>query len=545
MNIAIYPRKSKFSPTSESIANQVAMCREYCDRCFDDPHYLVYDEDEGFSGKSTNRPAYTQMIEDMRSGKFQVLCCYRLDRISRNVRDFAELLDDLQRHNIAFVSVRNNFDTSTPFGRAMVYISSALAQMERETLAERVKDNLYEMARSGRWLGGVTPLGFVAKAQEVHRDDKKRKLLMLSPVEEELAQVRDLFDHLLRLGSVTKLLQYCLEHRIVSRNGNDYSRTTLRLLLTNPVYCTADAEAWAYFSSGDYQLCAQREDFDGVRGIQPFARTRKDDGGTVSRPTSDWIIAPGLHRGILPGAIWVRAQQILQDNRDLGSAYKAPRTENALLSGIIRCAGCGAYMRPKAYGKPLPDGKRRFSYVCLTKIDSCGARCAMPNAPGRDVDALVIKELTSLTSDGGAISTLRSEARLAQGEARRTHAEAVATHEKAIASMQKKVDKLVDALAAGAPEGARQRILCEIDRYEQEIEQHRDALSELNASVLLDADPSALLDAAFSALESFRTSFASLTHDEQRRAIRALVDRVTWDGKNVSIEVFGEKTLPK
>ena len=215
MNIAIYPRKSKFSPTSESIANQVAMCREYCDRCFDDPHYLVYDEDEGFSGKSTNRPAYTQMIEDMRAGKFQVLCCYRLDRISRNVRDFAELLDDLQRHNIAFVSVRNNFDTSTPFGRAMVYISSALAQMERETLAERVKDNLYEMARSGRWLGGVTPLGFVAKAQEVHRDDKKRKLLMLSPVEEELAQVRDLFDHFLRLGSVTKLLQYCLEHRII------------------------------------------------------------------------------------------------------------------------------------------------------------------------------------------------------------------------------------------------------------------------------------------------------------------------------------------
>ena len=73
-DIAIYPRKSKFSPTSESIANQVAMCREYCDRCFDDPHYLVYDEDEGFSGKSTNRPAFTQMIEDMRAGKFQVLC---------------------------------------------------------------------------------------------------------------------------------------------------------------------------------------------------------------------------------------------------------------------------------------------------------------------------------------------------------------------------------------------------------------------------------------------------------------------------------------
>ena len=157
MNIAIYPRKSKFSPTSESIANQVAMCREYCDRCFDDPHYLVYDEDEGFSGKSTNRPAYTQMIEDMRAGKFQVLCCYRLDRISRNVRDFAELLDDLQRHNIAFVSVRNNFDTSTPFGRAMVYISSALAQIPSTAPLTRRRGRIFHpvttsSAPSGRIL---------------------------------------------------------------------------------------------------------------------------------------------------------------------------------------------------------------------------------------------------------------------------------------------------------------------------------------------------------------------------------------------------------
>ena len=97
MNIAIYPRKSKFSPTSESIANQVAMCREYCDRCFDDPHYLVYDEDEGFSGGNLNRPDFKKMMTAAKDRKFKAIVVYRLDRISRNISDFSSLIEELGR----------------------------------------------------------------------------------------------------------------------------------------------------------------------------------------------------------------------------------------------------------------------------------------------------------------------------------------------------------------------------------------------------------------------------------------------------------------
>lgn len=543
--IAIYPRKSKFSPNSESVANQIALCKEYCDRSFDSPTYLIYDEDEGFSGKNTNRPAFTRLMADLKAGKFDVLCCYRLDRISRSVRDFCALLDELQKHGVAFVSLREQFDTSTPMGRAMVYISSVIAQLERETLAERVRDNLYELAKTGRWLGGNTPLGFEAVSREIHRDEKKRKLLMLSPVENELAQVRDLFDHFLCYGSVTKLLAYCLQNHITSRGGNDYSRTTLRLLLSNPVYATADEDAWEYFSSGNYNLCAEREDFDGKHGIQPFNRTRKLDDLTLKKPTEDWIIAVGRHPGIIPGCTWVRAQQILEGNRDLGNTYKAPRTENALLSGVIRCAKCGGYMRPKAYGKPLADGKRRFSYVCISKVDSRGVRCDMPNAPGLDVDKLVVNHLLSLASSDSEISAMRAESRIAHGAAKRTSADAIAEYEKALISIQKKIDNLVETIASGVPEAARRRLLTQLADYEEEVQKKQELIAELTASAMNESGEVDVLENAFALLESFKNTFDTCTHDERRRAIRAIVDAVTWDGENITIDIFGEKTLPK
>lgn len=545
MNIAIYPRKSKFSPNSESVANQITLCKEYCDRHFSSPTYLVYADDEGFSGKNTRRPAFSRMMEDLKQRKFDVLCCYRLDRVSRNVSDFSKLLDDLQRYGVAFVSLREQFDTSTPMGRAMVFIASVFAQLERETLAERVRDNLYELAKTGRWLGGNTPLGFQAVSESLHRDEKTRKIMVLSPVESELARVRDIFDHFLAFGSVSKLLSYCLTQHIQSRDGNDYSRTTLRMLLSNPVYCTADADAWAYFSSGSFNLCACEEDFDGLHGIQPFNRTHKLCDLTKTKPTEEWIIAVGRHQGALPGALWVRAQRILEGNRELGSSYKAPRTENALLSGVIRCARCGSYLRPKAYGKPLPDGRRRFSYVCTRKMDSRGVLCDLPNAPGLDVDRLVIDELMRLSSADSGLSALRAEARGTAAATKQTAAQVIAEHEKSIQEAQRHIDGLLDAIADGAPHDVRHRLMEKIQALEAQIQQHQTAIAQANANAINESGDSAVLDFAFSLLQNFRSSFDTCTHDERRRMLRAIVDTVTWDGENLKIDIFGEKTLPK
>ncbi|WP_373845456.1 recombinase family protein, partial [Clostridium sp.] len=142
MKAAIYSRKSKFTSKGESIGNQIEMCKEYCTKNFDGKIEFIIYEDEGFSGGNIDRPQFQKMILDAKGGKFDSLVCYRLDRISRNVADFSATLELLEQHNISFVSIKEQFDTSTPMGKAMVYIASVFAQLERETIAERVRDNM-------------------------------------------------------------------------------------------------------------------------------------------------------------------------------------------------------------------------------------------------------------------------------------------------------------------------------------------------------------------------------------------------------------------
>ena len=96
--------------------------------------YFVY-EDEGFSGGNTKRPEFQRMLKDIKKKKYDALICYRLDRISRNISDFSDTIKMLENTETQFISIKEQFDTSTPMGRAMMYITSVFAQLERETIA--------------------------------------------------------------------------------------------------------------------------------------------------------------------------------------------------------------------------------------------------------------------------------------------------------------------------------------------------------------------------------------------------------------------------
>jgi len=161
--VAIYSRKSKFTGKGDSIENQIEMCKEYVSSHLSkNVEYIIY-EDEGFSGSTLYRPKFLKLMEDIKLKKINILACYRLDRISRNVADFSQTLEILIRNNVDFISISERFDTSSPMGKAMIYIASVFAQLERETIAERVKDNMLEIAKNGKWTGGRIPLGFISK----------------------------------------------------------------------------------------------------------------------------------------------------------------------------------------------------------------------------------------------------------------------------------------------------------------------------------------------------------------------------------------------
>ena len=132
---ALYTRQSVEKIDSISIESQLEYCK-YETRGNPYKEYI----DRGYSGKNTNRPAFEEMLEDIKQGKISRVIVYKLDRISRSILDFANMMDIFQKHNVEFVSSTERFDTSTPIGRAMLNICIVFAQLERETIQKRVTD---------------------------------------------------------------------------------------------------------------------------------------------------------------------------------------------------------------------------------------------------------------------------------------------------------------------------------------------------------------------------------------------------------------------
>ena len=137
MTFYIYSRKSVYTGKGESIENQIELCKQYIHNKFPDvadADITIY-EDEGFSAKNTDRPQFQQMLRDIRAKKPDFIVCYRLDRISRNVSDFSAFIERLNERDVSFLCIKEEFDTSKPMGKAMMYIASVFAQLERETIA--------------------------------------------------------------------------------------------------------------------------------------------------------------------------------------------------------------------------------------------------------------------------------------------------------------------------------------------------------------------------------------------------------------------------
>ena len=177
---AIYSRKSKFTGKGESTHNQIEACKRKIELTFDnidlDNDVIIY-EDEGYTGYNTNRPSFQRMLKDIKDKKIDTVVFYKLDRISRNVSDFSSLVNEFDNYNVSFLSATESIENITPSGRAMMFMISVFAQLERDTIAERIRDNMIELAKTGRWLGGTTPTGFKSEQIEnITIDNKKRKL---------------------------------------------------------------------------------------------------------------------------------------------------------------------------------------------------------------------------------------------------------------------------------------------------------------------------------------------------------------------------------
>ena len=417
MNVFIYARKSKFKRESESIDVQIEKCKRYFEvmrdtisedsRRSDTEDTITEFADEGWSGKDLERPRFKLMQKKIENGECDCLIIYRLDRLSRSVADFADLLKLFEEKKVLFMSVSDRLETTSSQGKLMINITSAFAQFEREVIAERVRDNMHALAKNGRWLGGTTPLGFNAEKTQntLHmKDGRDRTEYKLIPEETELKTVKLIFKKFLELQSLAQLDTYLLNRNILSRKEKNFTDTTLKSILQNPIYCTADDTAYKYFQNMECDLCVTEEQLNQGKGLIAFNRTQSNKKRTKN-PISEWIIAVGKHDGIISGEDWVKTQEILAQNSD--KAFRKSHNPTALLSGVVKCS-CGSYMRPK-YNRPTKDGKHTFVYLCELKERSHGEQCNSQNLSGAvddmicdmlleyDVkDTIVNKQLTVL-----------------------------------------------------------------------------------------------------------------------------------------------------
>ena len=545
MKIAIYSRKSKFTGKGDSIENQIQLCKEYIYKNFNstDEDITIY-EDEGFSGGTTDRPQFKLMMKDAKAKKFDVLVCYRLDRISRNIANFSTLIEDLQENDISFVSIREQFDTSTPMGRAMMYIASVFAQLERETIAERIRDNMLQLAKTGRWLGGVTPTGFDSK-EVIYLDPsgKERKIFKLTPVQEEIKIVKLIYKKFLELDSLTQLETFCIQNDIKTKNGNDYTRFTLRNILTNPVYATADKDTYNYFTDNNYEVFADLNEFTGKKGIMAYNKTiQKKNTTNKLRDSSEWIIAVGKHPGVIKGSDWVRVQNMIERNKS--KTFRKVKNSESLLSGILRCGNCGSFMRPKI-GRVNKDGVQAFYYICELKEKSKREKCNMKNIKGNDLDQLVIDELKKLSYEGSSLSNKMEKDRINITSTQGSLKAEIEEIKAAIDNNDKAIANLVNSLKEGQESAATKYIIGQIDELDKDNLKLKERLLALQEK----ADATSLKEDGINLMDDIMTNFATMIDNadviEKRNLIRSVVDKVIWDGEDIDIVMFGADSRKK
>lgn len=538
--IAIYSRKSKFTGKGESIENQIELCKQYIRTHYPDcadEGILIY-EDEGFSGGNTERPQFKKMMADARVNRFSAIVCYRLDRISRNIGDFAKLIEELEGLKVSFVSIKEQFDTSSPMGRAMMYISSVFSQLERETIAERIRDNMHELSKTGRWLGGVSPTGYVSEQVEnVTIDGKTKKACQLKLIPEEADIVKEIYRVFLETNSLTKTETYFVQNGYKTKNNKWFTRFALRNILTNPVYMIADEDAYRCLVENEVELFAEKEDFDGEHGIMAYNRTIQKTGkANKIRPMNEWIVSVGKHTGLIKGAEWMQAQEYLEQNRS--KSFRKPRSNVALLSGLLFCA-CGDYMRPKLSKRQDAQGEFLYSYLCAMKEKSRSQVCKMKNVNGNLLDRIICEEIKKLgTENSEFIRQLELGKKQLEGN-REEYDENLERLRSLLAETEKEIAALVSTLSKAAGTAAEAYIVKQIDELHGKGEMTKSRITELESITASHALSDIEFDLIRQMLANFRDTMDDMSVEQKRAALRAFVKKVVWDGERIHVYLFG------
>lgn len=295
-------------------------------------------DDAAVSGATADRPALNRLLADAKEGRFQVVVCYKLDRISRNLRDFLDITETLQGNGVRLACVAHPIDTGTAAGRAFVNLMAVFGQLEREQGAERVRDKIAAVRRKGGYIGGVTPFGYIAKDKRLVPDPERRDA------------VGRIYECFLRTGSAKAVAASLVSQGVTRRDGRPWNIPYISHILRNRLY-------------------AGEIEFE----------------GKVVESDNDPLVPKPLWEAV---ASLIREHREARDRRpDRGRQASHP------LAGLVRCGLCGSAMTASATRGRHGNGKVYCYFSCRADSKRPDFRCGSGRIPGGALEKVVLDRI--------------------------------------------------------------------------------------------------------------------------------------------------------
>mgnify|MGYP004455437723 CR=1 FL=1 len=340
IRVAIYVRVSTvYQIDKDSLPMMKQDLTSYCKYILNTDDFVIF-EDAGYSGKNTDRPAYQKMMSQIRQGLFTHLLVWKIDRISRNLLDFANMYAELKDLGVTFVSKNEQFDTSTAIGEAMLKIILVFAELERNMTSERVTATMINRASNGIWNGGRVPYGYIY--------EKDTQTFRIDPEENKIYNL--LIETYEKTQSMVHTSRWLNDSGYRTRAGNLWSPVAICIILHNPWY------------TGSYRY-----------------NYYKIPGRKAIKDQSEWVVVPDHHPASIDQERFDRIQATIEKNKRFRNVPGRRNTQKNVhvFSGLLWCAECGAAFTASP-GKLHASGYRPSKYGCpnVRRSKTCHAKYA-------------------------------------------------------------------------------------------------------------------------------------------------------------------------
>ncbi len=488
---AIYARQSIDKKDSISIESQI----EFCDHELRGHACRIY-TDKGYSGKNIDRPGFQEMTHDIEAGSIEKVIVYKLDRISRSILDFANMMELFQNHGVEFVSSTEKFDTSTPMGRAMLNICIVFAQLERETIQKRLSDSFYSRSLKGLRMGGKAPFGFTT--EQVYINGIKTKKLTEDPSEADT--VKQLFEMYAKPEvSYGDIVRYLSLHGI-----KDISRPTLAGMLCNPIYVRADLDIYRFFKEQRSVIINEISDFTGTNGCYIY-RGRGLSGDAKRNPKGHTLVlAPS--EGLVSSELWLKCRKKIMAN---GSYQPGRKVTSTWLAGKIKCGRCKKALKAECT-------KGYWYFRCSKRSDnkSCpgAGKLRIPDMEKLIYTAMV-KKLELFKTIRGSDTNIKQDPRLTVLQVE-------------LEELQNSIEALIDSLA-----GANSVLLTYVNEKIEELDSRKRELCEEITKLNMES----LSQEQVTEITNYLDSWKDVSFEDKRHVLDLMVSAIYATSEYVNI----------